>query len=183
MTWELREDASVLSDIPQQRPQGPLQGLVGPRIDARETDSEKLEEASEELLSRIAAWPVLPLVGASFEVKSVDHIADAVRELLGSKLPGIDWWVHEDWRGPFEKYGIVHGSMPAPPNPATGEPMALELYGKAEVPRISGPMRSPFESRPRGEGQAAVRYPVRVVIRAATYANITFPGFGVPFYM
>ena len=179
----------------QQRPPGPLQAFVGPRIGAQElADCERYEGYPREQLERLAAWTLLPLVGASFEVDSVSAIAAAVRALLAKKLPGLDWWVPDSWSGPFEKYGLLHRSLPAPPNPATGEAMALEVFGSAE--RVIEVGSDEWCDRRRAQqlgldagdhgrlyDLVGVRLPTRVVIEVATYANIVLPGVRVPLYL
>ena len=171
------------------RVEGPLQGLVGPRIHPGEP-SGTLDEYDPpiENRGRIDAWPVLPLRGAGFAIESPADIALGLRRLLSEKLPGLDWWVPEDWLGPFEKYGMLHGSLPAPPNPATGAAMALEIFGMDSGGGIRSTAYRVALSKWRAAGgrdenrPPAVRYPARVVIEVATYANVAYPGFGVPFY-
>lgn len=183
----LQLSASAPDALPQQRPQGPLKDLVGVRI-RRPLDGDYYTDEELAAADRLTAWPVLPLEDVTFEVQSLDGISDALRDLLARALPGMDWWVPQDWSGPFLKYGIVHHSIPAPPNPATGEAMAIELYGRVESelrPRTQSWFdRMVQRLRPRDidEGGAA-RFPVRVRISVATYSNLMFPGFGVPFYM
>lgn len=173
--------------LPQQRPQGPLRDLVGARI-RRELDADLHSADDLKAAERLTAWPVLPLQGATIEVQSVEGIAEAVSDLLARTLPNIDWWVPQHWSGPFERYGILHDSLPAPPNPATGEAMALELYGRAEnvLEPGTGPWRDKFEQRLRhgdkGEMMVVI-LPTRVHIHVATYSNLKFPGFGVPLYL
>lgn len=126
----------------------------------------------------IVAHSVLPLLGASFEVTSVTDIAPALRALLRERLPGIDWWVPEHWGGPFDKYGIVHGTLPAPPDERTGEPRAIEIFGSAQ-----------FNDAPEGPGAhwtpdgLVVTFPARVVIEVATLSNVQYLGWQIPFYM
>jgi len=178
----------------QERPQGPLQALVGPRIDVLDcVDVDRYDETDHEYLARVAAWPVLPLQNAVFEVDSVTGVATALRLLLSERLPGMDWWVPKHWEGPLRKYGILHNSLPAPPNPATGEAMAIEIFGTAERAIHPGSDEGAelnmayiawYRSGARDEDQPiAVRFPTRVVIEVATYANVQYPGIGVPLYL
>jgi len=182
-----------LPTIAPQRPLGPLRDHVGPRIDLAKLQAGsagELDEDVESTLPQVNAWPLLPLIGASFEVDSVAGIAAAIRGLLAARLPGPDWWVPEHWDGPFCKYGMLHESLPAPPNTATGEPMALEVFGMAE--RVISPGSDEWAQLAmarmlRGDADPAelmaVRLPTRVVIEVATYANVRYPGVGVPLYM
>ncbi len=169
-------------------------GLLAPALSARlgtddVFDSEFNEEADIPALRRVAAYSVPSLLGAEFEVESLQEIPVQVKALLARALPGIDWWVPNGWSGPFLKYGFLHESIPAPPNEATGEPMALELFGKAangiepgspawSAARkrwiLSGGLEH-LEPRP-------VRFPTKVQISVATYANVRYPGHDVQFY-
>lgn len=180
---------SLWAKLVPPRVEGPLKGLVGSRIHPGER-SGTLDEYDPPVRNRgrIDAWPVLPLRGADFTIETPADIARALRRLLSEKLPGLDWWVPEDWLGPFEKYGMVHGSLPAPPNPATGQPMALEIFGMDSGGGIrSTAFRKAMHRWRSGKAKdedrpPVVRYPARVIIEVATYANVAFPGFGVPFY-
>lgn len=173
----------------QQLPQGLLRDFVGPRIEAKEVGSVDQYEELDELPAGVTAWPVLPLEGAEFEVDSVAGIAAAMREALKTKLPGVDWWVPEHWEGPFCKYGILHNSLPAPPNLATDEAMAIEIYGIAERAVFPGTdewmeLRRAARARNLDEDEiVAVRLPTRVRIEVATYANVLYPGVRVPEHM
>ena len=184
----LRDLAPLAPDsLPQQRPQGPLRDYVGARI-RRQLDGDHHTDEELAAAERLTAWSVPALQGATLDVQGVDAIADAVRDVLAKTLPGLDWWVPQHWSGPFEKYGILHGSIPAPPNPATGEAMAIELYGLAEDVLEPGtrPWFDQLEQRLRRgdvDDVVAVAMPTRVRINVATYSNLMYPGIGVPFYM
>jgi hypothetical protein len=176
--------------IQQQRPQGALRALVGSRIEVKDfVDRDRYSAADDEKLARVTAWSVLPLENAELEVGSVAGIAAAVRALLSARLPGLDWWVPEHWDGPFCKYGILHKSLPAPPNPATGEAMALEIYGTAERAIHPGSnewaeLKEAWHRAGRRDDDEpiAVQFPTRVFIEVATYANVMYPGVRVPFF-
>lgn len=173
--------------LPQQRPQGPLRDHVGARI-RRQLDADHHTDEELAAAERLTAWPVLPLQGAALVAQSLASISEAVRDLLARTLPGIDWWVPQHWSGPFRKYGILHNSLPAPPNPATGEAMAIEVYGLAECALEPGtrPWFDQLEQRlRRGDSDEvqAVTLPTRIRISVATYSNLMYPGFGVPLYM
>jgi len=157
-------------------PAGPMQPFVSERFQYPWT--------------KLAAWNVLPLIGAVFEVDSANDIPRALRVLLASALPGLDWWVPEVWGTPFNKYGILHGRLPAPPDETTGEAMAIEIYGMAERAVETGSeewsirRREALRIDPRlGAQPYGVRLPTAVMIRVATYSNVGGLGFGVPMYM
>jgi len=140
--------------------------------------------------AKLAAWTVPPLIGASFEVDSANDIPRALRGLLASTLPGLDWWVPEGWSTPFNKYGILHGTLPAPPDEITGEAMAVEIYGVAEREVEMGSEEWSILRREAlridrrlGAQPYGVRVPTAVEIRVATYSNVGGLGFGMPMYM
>ena len=87
----------------------------------------------------------------------------------------------------FQKTFFLHTSLPAPPDEATGQPMALEIYGEA--------IRADSHDLSSEEGRAwfrdwrwsrdrdvPVAVPVTLHIDVATYANVRSPGIGMPFY-
>lgn len=172
------------------KPGGALANFVGVRLRAEELvgDETGLTESEAALVD---AWPLPALEGASFNVSSGEDIAPALRTLLTERLPGHDWWVEDDWAGPFRKYGILHGSIPAPPNAATGERMSIELYGQADSSSMSQENISLFAARMQEWSEAGamppmpgrVALPTRVVIGVATYSNVSYPGRGVGFYL
>lgn len=179
-------------DIPFKgsRPRGLMGTYVGQRLDViAEAGPERLDYVGREALARVHAWPVLPLEGTSFRVERSQDIAASIRRVIGSALPGIDWWIPEYWDGPFEKYGFLHSAIAAPPNDATGEAMALELFGESDGAMAPGSdewCAAMDEWARRGRVEAdrplGVRLPSTVRITVATYANILYPGIGVPFY-
>jgi hypothetical protein len=174
-----------------QRPAGLMLPYVGARIDVgSRARPDMLDDVRAEALLRVCAWPVLPLQGASFHVTCSEDIGPGIRALVAALLPGIDLWIPEHWAGPFEKYGIVHNTFAAPPNEATGEAMAIELFGEAEhridlsSAEYRAAMLSWFEQGPeRAKPPTGVRLPTAIRITVATYSNVGFPGVGTPFYM
>lgn len=143
---------------PRSIPLGGAGGMLGPRLTSDQLfDEDHHLDTDYPLLSRVVAYPLLPLIGASFAVKSADDIGPALRKVFLERLPGLRWVVKDDWAGPFSKYKIVHGSLPAPPHPLTKEAMSLEVFGSAK------------------DGL--------VTLRTATYSNLMYPGYQVPFYM
>jgi hypothetical protein len=87
----------------------------------------------------------------------------------------------------FQKTFFLHTSLPAPPDDATGQPMALEVYGEAihadgrDLATAAG--REWFRDwRWSRERDNPVTVPVTLRIDMATYANVRHPGIGVPFY-
>lgn len=140
-------------------PSRSLLPLLGPRIEPADLyDPDQHDEEDVARLDRVRAYTLRPLIGAKLKVEKADDIPGEVRRLLAERLPGFDWVVPPDWKGPFEKYRLVHNSLQAPPHPETSEPMSIEVFGVSESPGV-------------------------IVISAATYANIQFPGHGVDLYL
>lgn len=171
------------------QPRGLPSEWLGARLSLHgQVDEERYAPHETPALARVAAYPVLPLVGQTFEVNSVSEIAPALRTLLGRVLPGVDWWVPEHWDGPFLKYGFMHNHLPAPPNDVNGEAMAIELFGQAERCVVVGSqewvdVRAAASLGVEQPSAAVVQFPTRVKVQVATYANVCYPGVGVPFYM
>lgn len=176
--------APIGDAIPVQRPHGLLRDAVGAKLHVKFDRSRYYGENPTDI-GRLTAWPVPALKGARVLVESVDGIAVAVRQLLADALPGIDWWVFEDWAGPFKKYGYLHGCLPAPPNLFTGEPTSLELCG--EVEGEFAPGTEAWRDRLSLAGRTdysvmATDLPAVVRVDVATYSNMRYPGVGVPEY-
>jgi hypothetical protein len=160
-------------------PRGLPSGWLGARQPVGPLDEGAHSEGAASTRSRVAAYPLLPLQGESFDVTSADDIAPCVRRILTAVLPGIDWWVPEHWDGPFLKYGILHNSLPAPPNLMTSEAMAIEVYGKADNVIETGSEEWLIARRIARSNLTevqGVRLSTRVVVHVATYANVRFPG-------
>lgn len=160
-----------------------LQGVVGSAVfESRHTGIDKR-------LAHMRAWRVPALEGSELEIGSVSGIEAAVRALLATRLPGLDWWVPEHWEGPFEKYGILHNALPAPPDQETGQAMAIEIFGAARDVLLPGSPEwidrrlARLEANSLDDEPMAVRLPCLVRIEVATYANVLYPGIGVPAYM
>jgi hypothetical protein len=133
-------------------------GALGARLTPDQLfDADLHDDGDWNLLARVVAHEVLSLVGATFPASSAAGVGPGLRKLLSERVPGPAWVVRDDWAGPFDKYSIVHGSLPAPPHEHTGEPMALEVYGLAEGGIVT--------------------------LLAATYSNLAFPGYRVPLYL
>lgn len=172
-------------------PRGALAGRLGERHDVQALEQvEPLSDLEPAERERIVAFPVPALVGATFELVDLDEAGDRLQALLHERLPGFDWQVPPDWRGPLAKYLLLHTSLAAPPNEAVPEPMALEVYAQAVavdgVPLDSAEGRAWYEGflqRDAGVGMARAVGTVRFTVRTATYANVSYPGVGVPFYL
>jgi hypothetical protein len=172
-------------------PGGPMSAYLGPSIDAAaRVGPDMFDFLGPEALARVRAWPVLPLQGAEFRVARSADIAPRLRALLAATLPGVDFWLSEEWGGPFEKYGILHGSFVAPPDSVTGEAMAIEIYGTADPGTCHGSdewaeaMKTWAKRGGRDDDRPlGVRLPTTVCIAVATYSNVRFPGIGVPLYL
>lgn len=181
-------------------PRGAMAGYLGTRFSEEDLDDEdKVLEEDRRFLPLVRAYPVVPLLGATFRVSTEAEIGERLRQLLALRLPGIEWSLQDGWNwGPaFRKYQLVHVSLAAPPDLATGQPMSLELYGRLQSVdglRLDSPAgRAWSERRIDTFLQAQGRNPSEmppvegtnffIELVAATYANVQFPGAGVPFYM
>lgn len=147
-------------------------------------------DLAPDVLARIVAYPVTPLLGTGFDVVDLGDTADRLHRLLCEHLPEVDWQVPGNLAGPLGKYLIVHTSLAAPPNTAVPEPMALELY--AACVSVDGVSLDTPDGRAWYHGfiaHDARRFSPRALgtlhfeVRAATYANISYPGLQVPFYL
>jgi hypothetical protein len=155
---------------------GLLAKVLGPRL---------------EVAPLIRAYQVLPLIGATFSCDRDSELANAIEALLAERCPGFDWRLEREARlsAPLRKYGIIHTSIAAPPDETTGQPMALELL--AEVVRVGRDATGPgarwidgWRSRHGDDyGRVEVAEPFELAIRAATYANVCYPGIDVPLYL
>jgi hypothetical protein len=176
---------------------GPMARFVGAPVPAHRLPGhdDRTPHDAAPLPDRVIAYPVVALASARFDVARSADLPAAVACLLAERLPGLDWWVPDDWDGPFLKSLIVHHSLPAPPHPVTGEPMALELFGR--VVRAGGVdldsraglawrlerRNRVFQALPLRQPPPPLDVQVTVEVCAATYANLTHPGVGVPFYL
>jgi hypothetical protein len=153
-----------------------------------------LEGARRRFADRVVAYPVPALQGELLTFEGHAAVERGIRELLESKTPGIDWWVPAHWEAPLLKYQFIHGSLAAPPHPVTGQAMSLEVYGR--VIRTGGvTLDSPdgkawqeawrvhYHGAGPEDGPLDLAGDTSVRIEVATYANLRFPGVGVPFYM
>lgn len=186
----LRDDAES-AQRRAQAPRSPIAGHLGARYPAAEVAAvEQLADLEPATLHAIVAFPVPSLTGVTFDVVDFDTAGDLLQQVLHDHLPGFDWQVPPDWRGPLAKYLILHTSLAAPPNDAVPEPMALEVH--AEAVAVDGvPLHSAegeawyqgFLMRDSRHGTLHALGTVRFRIRVATYANVSYPGIGVPFYL
>ncbi|MDC3957606.1 hypothetical protein [Polyangium jinanense] len=188
---------------PPTKPTGPLAPYLGAQheLDALLTETEGPEEAA-----CVLAWPVPALVGRAIVAPDFEGLAGAIRAVLFEALGDLPIAVDGSGYGGLGKYMHLHTSVLAPP--MGDEPMALELYGRLVAvgdydfrTREAGryllhrerEMHSLHPADPPTDA-AHLRMmdlihgrdfpgPLVVVLSAATYANVRFPGVGVPFYM
>jgi hypothetical protein len=156
--------------------------------------SERFEETDREALKLVRCYPVTSLTNAVFQVQTDNELGDAILKLLTEKLTGMDWIVKCDWQEPFRKYFIVHGSVPAPPDMLTCQPMALEIYCElASIDNVqldSQPGSEWIETRRAALSRAQhfdlpmpeMTGKMVIAVKKATYANVMYPGIGVPLY-
>jgi len=162
-----------------------MQPFLGRRYGVE--DLYESEKSHRPDLKLMRAFEVTPLINTTFTISHEKEVPTAVKTLLESKLPGIEWNVDVHWYGPLRKYFFIHHSIPAPPDPLTKQPMALELYGP--VIAIEGKSVSRKDigklmaDRPEDYFSKELEGNITIRIEAATYANVTHPGAGVPLYL
>jgi hypothetical protein len=180
----------------------PLSGHVGPRLPPQRLTGEA--EWGLELAARVRAWPLPGLVGQVLVAPGVDGIPGALRALLHETFGDVPFGTDEGTSyGGLGVHLHLHTTLAAPPS--EGEPMALELYGQLlavgehDLGSPSGARLMIQRSReyerldPLVDAAARARHeqlvlgadlpaPLYIILRSATYANVLFPGDGVPFY-
>ncbi len=198
--FDARDLAASFPEASAVRPQGAMASYLGARFAVHDLDDEdKVIDEERQFLPLVRAFPVVPLLGATFKFSSEADIGERLRQLLALRLPGIEWELNSDWNGApaFRKYQLVHVSLAAPPDLATGQPMSLELYGRLQfvdgLRLDSKAGRAWSERRIDAYCEAQARKPRELppvegseffmALEAATYSNVQYPGVGVPFYM
>jgi hypothetical protein len=139
----------------------------------------------------VRAYEVLPLIAATFSCHSESQLADSIKVLFAGCCESFDWRLDREGRlsGPLRKYGVVHANVGAPRDETTRQPMAVEFF--AEVVRLGSEPIGPgarwidgWRSRYGDDyGRVEVAEPFELAIRAATYANVRYPGIDVPLYL
>lgn len=126
------QDLAALPPLARQiRPTGAMAAHLGRQYTVAELDDEdKIMEEDRRFLPLVRAYEVSPLLGATFTIRNAQEIGAALGRLLEEKLPGIGWQLKDQWLPAFAKYQLVHTSLAAPPDLATGQAMALEIYGQ-----------------------------------------------------
>lgn len=170
-------------------PGGPMTPHLGDRVSAELLKDEDML-ISEELAVRIRAWPVRTLIGTVFVANDHKDIARALQGHVQKHLR-VPVRVPDGQFGGPGKYMHVHASAATPPDPSTGASMFLELYGhiaivgEHDLRTIEGALWQRQFRRDAREHHGVARLPGRLVVRleAATWANVSYPGFDVPFYM
>lgn len=187
----LRADAEARQRR-DQPPRSPLAALLGGRVDAATLGGiEQHADLPPEVLHRIAAWPVMPLLGATLELVDLEEAASGLHRLLCTHAPGVAWQVPDDLAGPLHKYLILHTSLAAASNDTVPEPMALEVYAacvSVDGVRLDSAegdtwRREVLARDTRHGGGLHALGRLRFELRAATWANVSYPGVGVPFYL
>jgi len=188
---------------PATKPEGPLAPYLGAQygLDDLIGDITEPEEAA-----CVLAWPVPTLVGRVLVAANVDGFASAIRAMLVDALGDLPFAVSSHNYGGVGKYMHLHTSVVAPP--MGGQPMAIELYGSLvaagnydfrtrEAGRFLLLRERLLQSENFGDSPDTDGFrrqmdlvhghdlpePLVVVLQSATYANVLYPGPGVPFYM
>ena len=179
-------------------PAGPMAPYLGRRLVVPAHHEEALVDQAEIRARRRArCYEVAALSGATFECGAADQAGPRLAALLDQTVPVGDWkTLRRDWTPVLAKVFLMHAALPAPPDEATGELMFLEICatlqsvdgetldspaGQEWVDRQRIAFREGMNSQPpRIAPWAGSRFGMKVV--AANYANIRYPGVGVPFY-
>jgi hypothetical protein len=178
-------DDSLLDD--RRLPDGRMAPYLGPQFPLEAVRSAEDYVEDERVQRFVRAYPVPSLSGVEIVADSDSAIGDALLACLNGQLAGIDWQPDRDLIGPLRKYGLLHASLLAPPDGTTGQPMSLEICGilRSAGDVIVDDWKDFFDYRDTlGDGYMSIPLPGPVVIRLenAVYANVLFPGIGMPFY-
>jgi hypothetical protein len=175
---------------------------LGVRHAAEDLQAHREDDGGElaDVLPMVRAYDVPALQGERLRVRALEEIGPGMEKLLVSACPDIEWRVDEGrWSLPLQKYEILHASVAAPPDRSSGQPMALEVFGRAArlgavdlgargAPGLAAllgldPRREyPPDCDRFAEALVASGNDLEIVISKGTYANILFPGVGVPYY-
>lgn len=188
---------------PPTKPEGPL----APWLGAQHGLAALLGETTEpEEAACVLAWPVPTLVGRVVVATDFEDLAGAIHAVLFEALGDLPFAVHARSYGGLGKYWHLHTTVVAPPMGDT--PMAIELYGRLVAAGAHDfgtrkgaqyllererTLDSIHTGKP-GDADAHRRLrdlvhgrdlpvPLVIVLESATYANVLYPGPGVPFYM
>jgi hypothetical protein len=178
-------------DRPVGGPMAPLLGLRFSREQIEQGDMMGEFEEDRWLAAFVRAWPVTPLVGGTFCCERDSLLQESLQAVLDNRCPGVglEMGAERELHGPLRKCGFVHTSVSAPPDEETGQPMAVEVF--ATVTRLGGRPLNPgigwiddWRSR-QGEDYLNVEVvaSMEFELEVATYANVSNPSVGVPFYM
>ena len=176
----------------------PVSGLMAPFLGDQysieqlsETDNfECASNEERDAIAAIRAFPVTSLIGAQLHANNESDLATELGALLRRCCPGIEWQLDRDLSGPLRKYGLLHTSLVAPPDDTTGQTMALEVFANTiqlgthdfTDPNAPSWILLRYESGVP-DWDRPIDEPLTLRINAATYANVSYPGIGVGFYM
>jgi hypothetical protein len=169
-------------------PGGPMAAHLGHQLSAELlADDDKL--LSPRLAARVRAWPVRSLIGTVFVASDEQDIARALQTHVQGIL-GVPVLVPGEHLGGCRKYLHVHVSASTEPEPRSRQPMFLELYGHMalvgahDLRTLEGAIWQRRYQRCTREHPRLGPLPGPLVVRleAATWANVSYPGFDVPFY-
>lgn len=158
---------------------GSMMKYLGRCLSRAEIEATYAELCGAGKADSVGAYLVPVLYGKQLENVTAADVAEGLRTTLLETLPGWDWQVPVTcWIG---KYGFCHTCVPAPPAD-DGQPMALEVFGG--VVAIDGDdIRSWPSERRYGRLRDLDDEEMTIQIVSATYANVAWLGYDVPFYL
>jgi hypothetical protein len=171
-------------------PGGPMAAHLGDRI-PRSKLFDGDERLAWKLAIRVRAWRVRSLIGTAFVAVDDRDIPRAL-EVHVQGILGLPVFVPRDRTlGGARKFLHLHVSAPTPPDPNTGQPMFLELYGNMaivgdhDLRTVEGGIWRVRRYRNGFSSHELPELPGPIVIRlaSATWSNVSYPGAGVPFYL
>jgi hypothetical protein len=171
-------------------------------IDAFSLWDDRVEPTPEELasLARVRAFHVPVLIGIRIEAPCARAFPEALRASLRSHCPGIAWEVPEEAAWPLPRFLFFNVAVAAPIDETTGQPMALELFGRVEaafgarLDTAAGQAwlrqyqawrderRDGDPAPDMNQALALLDTPLQVLVATANYANVQCTGVGVPFW-
>jgi hypothetical protein len=202
MTYQ--EATLSIQDLPRERTLLGLfrLGVLGPMrryIDQRYESAELMDEdryVQEEfpLLKQVRAFRVPNLIGKCLSASGEDALLGAFAQMLKLEFPDLQLsWQPDKYFSSqrLRKCFLLHESIPAPMDHATGQRMSLEVFGQlTHVGRFDlatdagrDALQDWSYSNIKDGERPPLEQDLSLEIQIATYANLQHPGVGVPLYL